>query len=136
MKKVPILSRIFGNVSFRMIDGKQGKYSLGKNIKQHLISKNHWNSKDIRVWTFETKLEESASCQPKWACVLWILYVYKVVFFNFTVNSSTQYSENSEYCVDILNDVWRCQNLRTQLQSSIISVVRCLRNTFRHNICQ
>ena len=105
MKKVPILSRIFGNVSFRMIDGKQGKYSLGKNIKQHLISKNHWNSKDIRVWTFETKLEESASCQPKWACVLWILYVYKVVFFNFTINISTQYSENSEYCVDLLNDV-------------------------------
>ena len=32
MKKVPILSRIFGNVLFRMIDGKQGKYSLGNKV--------------------------------------------------------------------------------------------------------
>lgn len=39
MKKVPILSRIFGNVSFRMIDGKQGKYSLGKILNNTLFLK-------------------------------------------------------------------------------------------------
>ena len=37
MKKVPILSRIFGNVSFRMIDGKQGKYFLGKVLNNTLF---------------------------------------------------------------------------------------------------
>ena len=39
MKKVPILSRKFGNVSFRMIDGKQGKYSLGKILNNTLFLK-------------------------------------------------------------------------------------------------
>ena len=85
--------------------GNRENILLEKILNNTLFLKIIEKSKDIRVWTFETKLEESASCQPKWACVLWILYVYKVVFFNFTINISTQYSKNSEYCVDLLNDV-------------------------------